>query len=63
MQIIRNGQRVCWGSGNIGSDIAGGIGNVAPYNAEVNYRKGNVAGLEYGFAFSRTDDNLAATIR
>ena len=58
MQIIRNGQRVCWGSGNIGSDIAGGIGNVAPYNAEVNYRKGNVAGLEHGFAFSRTDDNL-----
>ena len=58
MHVIRNGVRISAGGGNIGSDIASGIGNVAPYNAEVNYRKGGVAGLEYGFAFSRTDNNL-----
>ena len=49
MQIFRNGQEV-------GIRISG-IGNVARYNANVNYRRGRVAELDYGFAVSRVNNN------
>ena len=49
MQIFRNGQEV-------GIKISG-IGNVARYNANVNYRRGRVVELEHGFAVSRVNNN------
>ena len=49
MQIFRNGQEV-------GIRISG-IGNVARYNANVNYRRGRVVELEHGFAVSRVNNN------